>query len=242
MADSDSSLKYIVAAATIGACIGNMFVARKMRSISKWRAPTKGSSRKKEGEWQIPSPSNRYENSHINESNYRANVHAKYNSGSGASNPFPTAGNMTNVKHTHSAHTQEFISCYKNWKSLHKFRSDVPAAARPRFAPSASSSASASFGFDVTGADMTHYLKLLNLDQTRLPSKKEVQEAYRVCAVRLHPDSSSSSSSSSSSGSSSNNNSSKREEFTKSTDAYDALLDKLKGIEANMDKHTNTKH
>ena len=40
-AEPDSGpLKYFIAAAVLGACVGNMFVARKMRSISKMKVPT----------------------------------------------------------------------------------------------------------------------------------------------------------------------------------------------------------
>lgn len=39
-AKEEGTLKYFIAAAVVGACIGNMFVARRMRSIMKMKVPT----------------------------------------------------------------------------------------------------------------------------------------------------------------------------------------------------------
>ena len=38
--EEESKLKYFIAAGVLGMAVGNMFVARRMRSISKMKVPT----------------------------------------------------------------------------------------------------------------------------------------------------------------------------------------------------------
>ena len=226
----DSWFKYIVAASVIGTCIGNMFVARKMRSIGKWTAPTKDAHKRKAGGYGFhPSPSNFYANEHINASHYRG-PHTRQHGWDGKTfnAPYPNSATNAHFKNHLKQKSpleldQEFIVAYKKWsRTIPPFESNSPY--RPYFVAHSST-------WD--GLALQHHLNNLDLQQDRVSSVTEIKRAFQHKAKLLHPDSNHTSNSSKNgkNGDSKNDEESKRREFTKVSESYRFLLKKMEPLQ-----------
>jgi hypothetical protein len=205
--EKESLLKYIIAGSVLATCVGNMFVMRsRLRSISKWRAPT---SRKSDS-WAHPSPSNMYENAHVTKENLRGpnTPNGQY----AAAEPFPPANKMrAKVREMNPRQRDRyFLDRFAEWKKSN-FRD---AALRPNFVPGSTVAEARSF---------TSYLRNLKMRTDTFPSIEEVKGAYRAIAVELHPDSNP-------------DRSDKNQEtytaaLTRAKEAQEALITKLRFIE-----------
>ena len=130
----------------------------RLRSISKWRAPT---SRKSE-KWAHPSPSNMYENDHVTKENLRGpnTPHGQH----AAAEPFPPATRMrAKLKEMNPRQRDSlFLEKYAAWR-----KSDFQdASLRPHFVPGSTIAEGRSF---------TNYLRNLKMQTDVFPSIDEVK-------------------------------------------------------------------
>lgn len=214
----DSWFKYIVAASVIGTCIGNMFVARKMRSIGKWRAPTKDAHTRKPGGngFQHPSPSNFYENKHINETNYRGPNTPQWDKAFKA--PYPSSATSSDFKMRLNQKSpieldKEFILYYIKWANA-KPPFDANSHNRPYFITGSAT-------YD--GLALQPHLTTLDLQIDRISSVKEIKMAFQQKAKLLHPDSNHRGTGPSNE----MDEEAKRREFTQVSESYRHLLKKM---------------
>jgi hypothetical protein len=255
----DGTSQYFIGALIIGALIGNMFAAKRLKSFEFVKASRYTTSYKPAaGPWQAPSPSNNYFNEHIDERNFKANVERGTGS-PGGSAPYPPSGRFgaaaaaASYKNSNLIRRESelaFIQQYRQWK-MSGFPASSTAAPRPVFT-SHSSSSSRSSGIDggtdaflasyISKDAWASYLSTLQLPAAQVPSRTEVKDAYRLLALRLHPDTAAGAGAGAGAGSvpsgrdkgGSKDKEKVREEFSRATDAYRTLLAKLADLDARV--------
>jgi hypothetical protein len=157
-------LKYILAASVIGACIGNMFVVKKLRSISNIKPPPAASSYTSSSKTG-PIPRSHYRNEDDN-----------------AEEPHYSNNNNDNYKYNNndSKRAYDFIKKQQENNNIikgHQFNLWRKSNYSPLLRPNIST----------FPTYLSTYLHLLDLKH-QYPNQEEVKEGYRRMAMKNHPD------------------------------------------------------
>ena len=158
---SDSYLKYFIAASVVGACIGNMFVARRMRGIMKMKVPTADSTTA--AGWAPPSGAHQQQTV-AGASQAQAGTRAEEEA---ARSRQAQRARDFNYQRDQQEQVHE---AYRTWA-----RTKYDPKLRPRHG-----------GMQLEV--MVPFLRALSLPTTQLPSKKEVKDAFQKIAMMCHPD------------------------------------------------------
>jgi len=156
-------MKYFIAASVLGACVGNMFVARRMRGIMKLKVPAAESTTAKG--W---AP-------HTNKSGAAGST-----GGAGSGNAARARMEEEAARARQAQRVREYNFQQEQQEQVHRAyqtwqRSKFDPKQRPRL------------GGDHLDS-LAPFLQTLALSSTQLPSKKEVKEAFAKIALSSHPD------------------------------------------------------
>jgi DnaJ domain len=156
--DGKSSVGYFVAAAVLGAAVGNMFVARRMRSIMKMKVPTGENVTGK-----TASPAGAAERVNSNRARMAEEEAARQQA---------RQAQRARDYHFQKEQEEQVKQAYERWS-----RTSYSPSSRPRAGPTS----------DVLSRMQPH-LVTLELPTDLLPSRQEVKDAYARFALKTHPD------------------------------------------------------
>ena len=165
----NSSLGYVIAACVLGAAVGNMFVARRLRSFSKMKSPYKEQKYNSNNNGNSSSSSSSSSSSNNNSS-----------SGSG-----PEGAYSAQQQQARARMSEEEIRREQRYKE-HNYHQDQQEKVRQQY--DAWQKKKMSMPADGVGGYMRSQLVVLEMDQFKRPTEKEVKEAYRKYAMTHHPD------------------------------------------------------
>lgn len=171
--EPNSNLGYVIAACVLGAAVGNMFVARRLRSFSNIKSPYK------EQKYNANSSSNNGSRSSNSSSNSSSSNSSSSSSGAEGTN----AGQQQ--QQARARMSQEEIRREQRYKE-HNYQQDQQEKIRQQY--DAWQKKKISTPIDGVGGYMRAQLVVLEMDQFKLPTEKEVKDAYRKYAMTYHPD------------------------------------------------------
>ena len=156
--ESSSSLGYVIAACMLGAAVGNMFVARRLRSFSKVKSP------------------------------YKENAYTSTSSSSSSSSSSSQQQQQTQQQaHQHRARMSEEEARAEQRFREYRYSQEAKEKVRQQYEAWAKKKMSGVTVDGVDGY-MRSQMMALEMDTTKHPTTPDVKAAYRAFALKHHPD------------------------------------------------------